>query len=80
MTDKNNTAVVSAGTEIFIRMFRAFLVLVITGAIAYFVYGNMHGGARFPFRYGLDLAGGSQLTYTADVSKIAASEDRKSVV
>ena len=74
MTDKNNTAVVSAGTEIFIRMFRAFLVLVITGAIAYFVYGNMHGGARFPFRYGLDLAGGSQLTYTADVSKIAASD------
>ncbi len=74
MTDKNNTGVVSEGTELFIRMFRAILVVAITGAIAYFVYGNLHGGARFPFKYGLDLAGGSQLTYTADVSKIAPSD------
>jgi protein-export membrane protein SecD len=74
MTDKNNTGVVSEGTELFIRMFRAILVVAITGAIAYFVYGNLHSGARFPFKYGLDLAGGSQLTYTADVSKIAPSD------
>lgn len=75
MTDKNNTIEVSAGTELFIRIFRALLVLAVTGAIGFFVYGNtMHDNAKFPFKFGLDLAGGSQLTYNADVSKIAPEE------
>ena len=75
MTDINKQPTQTGGTEIFIRMFRAVLVLLVTGAIAFFVYGNtVHEGARFPFRLGLDLAGGSQLTYTADVSKIAPNE------
>lgn len=75
MSDNNKKPVPTAGTEIFIRIFRAIFVLIISGAIAWFVYGNLaHDGARFPFRFGLDLAGGSQLTYTADVSKIAPTE------
>lgn len=74
MTDKNNTEAVSYGTEIFIRIFRALLVLAITGAVGYFVYSNMHPGSRYAFKYGLDLSGGSQLTYTADVSKIDPSD------
>ena len=76
MTDNNKkTEVVIDGTEIFIRIFRAFLVLVVTGCVGWFVYTNtMHDGARFPFKLGLDLAGGSQLTYSADVSKIAPEE------
>jgi preprotein translocase subunit SecD len=62
-------------TEQFIRIFRAVAVLCITGAIGFFVYGNMiNESARFPFRFGLDLAGGSQLTYNADVSKIAEGD------
>ncbi len=74
MTDKHNTEVVSYGTEIFIRIFRALLVLAITAAVGYFVYSNMHPGSKYAFRYGLDLSGGSQLTYTADVSKIDPSD------
>ncbi len=76
MTDKNNTADNSVGkSETFIRIFRAVLVLIVTGAIGFFVYGNaVNENARFPFRFGLDLAGGSQLTYSADVSKIKESE------
>ena len=75
MTDKNNTTEVSPSTQVFIRIFRALLVLVVTGAIGFFVYGNtFHDNAKFPFKFGLDLAGGSQLTYSADVSKIAPEE------
>lgn len=63
-------------TEAFIRVFRAVLVLLITGYIGFFVYSNAVGGsmAKFPFRLGLDLAGGSQLTYVADVSKIKEAD------
>jgi len=74
MTDKHNTEAVSYGTEIFIRIFRALLVLAVTAAVGYFVYSNMHPGSKHAFKYGLDLSGGSQLTYTADVSKIEAGD------
>ena len=29
---------------------------------------------RFPFSFGLDLAGGTQVTYTADVSEVPEEE------
>lgn len=75
MTEINNKTEVSPSTEVFIRIFRAILVLLVTGAIGWFVYGNtMHDDAKFPFKFGLDLAGGSQLTYSADVSKIKPEE------
>lgn len=65
----------SPKTEQFIRIFRAIAVLLVTLAIGFFVYGNsISNSAHFPFRFGLDLAGGSQLTYSADISKIKASE------
>ncbi|MBI2628359.1 MAG: protein translocase subunit SecD [Candidatus Niyogibacteria bacterium] len=35
--------------------------------------------ARFPFRLGLDLSGGAQLVYQADVSLLAASEIKESM-
>ena len=75
MIDNKKQTEVVDGTEFFIRIFRAFLVLVVTACIGWFVYANtMHDNARFPFKLGLDLAGGSQLTYSADVSKIAPDE------
>ncbi len=62
-------------TAQFLRIFKALLVLIATIGVGYFVYSNaMHDQARFPFHYGLDLAGGSQLTYVADVSSIAEPE------
>lgn len=62
-------------TEAFLRIFRAVGVLVLTGLVGFFVYGNIvDENAKFPFKFGLDLAGGSQLTYNADVSAIDETE------
>lgn len=62
-------------TSTIIRIFQAIIVLAITAGIAYFVYGNVtKEGSSFPFKYGLDLAGGSQLVYVADVSSIDQAE------
>lgn len=52
------------------RLFALFLIVVavLTG---YFIYNSQSNSAsKFPFKLGLDLAGGTQLIYQADVSKI----------
>ncbi len=54
---------------------KAFYIIVIAAAIGYFVYSTNHAGARFPFRLGLDLSGGTHLVYKADVSKIATAAE-----
>ena len=46
----------------------ALALLLIGAAFGWFVYSSQHVGARFPFRLGLDLAGGSHLVYQADTS------------
>ncbi len=62
-------------SETFIRRFHAVSVLVLIAVIGYFVYANTADeNARFPFKLGLDLAGGSHLVYEADVSKVETSE------
>ncbi|MEX0918247.1 MAG: protein translocase subunit SecD [Candidatus Paceibacterota bacterium] len=59
----------------FIRVFYALVVLACGAAIAFFVFTNTtNENARFPFKLGLDLAGGSHLVYEADVSSIAPEE------
>jgi preprotein translocase subunit SecD len=59
----------------YIRAFRAVVVLIIGALIGYFVYTNaVVPDAAYPFKLGLDLAGGSHLVYTADVSGIAPAE------
>lgn len=66
---------VSDTTDAIIRWFRAVLVLLIGGAIAFFVYHNATSPtATRPFKLGLDLAGGSHLVYEADVSTVDAAE------
>lgn len=45
------------------------LVIAILGA-GFFVYGSEKDESKFPFKYGLDLAGGTELIYEADVSDI----------
>ncbi len=61
----------------------ALLILILGLGVGYFVYksetrfsGTEKAGvaAKYPFRLGLDLSGGSHLTYNADVSKIATTE------
>lgn len=51
------------------------LILLLAGAgIGWFVYSSEHPEAKFPFRYGLDLAGGTHLTYTADIAAVPQGE------
>jgi len=75
MTDINKTVTAPDGTQTFIHLFRALLVLVACGLIGYFVYSNVSNpDAKYPFKLGLDLAGGSHLVYEADVTGIAPAE------
>lgn len=63
------------GSETFISRFHAVSVLVLIAVVGFFVYSNtVHEHAKYPFKLGLDLAGGSHLVYEADVSKIAPEE------
>lgn len=58
-----------------IKIFRAIIVILLGVGIGYFVYSSsVNTNSKYPFKYGLDLAGGSHLVYVADVSKIAESE------
>lgn len=57
-----------------IEIFRAIVVVALGLGIAWFVFGNTKDGAQYPFKLGLDLAGGSHLVYEADVSNIDPAE------
>jgi preprotein translocase subunit SecD len=65
----------SPQTETFLRFFKAGVVLLIIGSIAWFIATAALGESPTkPFKLGLDLAGGSHLVYEADVSKIETAE------
>ncbi len=58
----------------------AILLILIGGAIGYFNYDSqIDGESRFPFKLGLDLAGGTHLVYSADVSNIEKGEIKESL-
>ena len=58
-----------------IRAFHAVAVVAVGALIGWFVYTNATTeNSQYPFKLGLDLAGGSHLVYEADVSKIAPEE------
>lgn len=72
MTD---TTTKGGGTDRIITIFRALAVLVLAGLLGYWVYtSTIHPGSKHPFKYGLDLAGGSHLVYEADVSSLKPEE------
>lgn len=58
----------------FYRYTSALLVLAGIVSVGWFVYQNAIGEGKYPFKLGLDLAGGSHLVYEADVSGIAETE------
>lgn len=63
------------GVDGFIRKFRALVLMVMVAAVGYFVYSTTTDpGSSYPFKLGLDLAGGSHLVYEADVSGIDPTE------
>ncbi len=51
----------------------AFAILLVGAAVGWFVYGAQVNASR-PFKLGLDLSGGTQLVYRADLSAIAGSD------
>lgn len=59
------------------RIFAAVLILLVVG-IGYALFASQTNPAsvwaRFPFKLGLDLAGGTELVYKADTSKIAPGD------
>lgn len=62
-------------TDGIIRAFRALVVVLLGVALGYFVYTTtVQSDSEYPFKLGLDLAGGSHLVYTADVSSVAPEE------
>ena len=64
----------------------ALLILLLGAGVGFFVYKSemahralptgtaAHGVAKFPFKLGLDLSGGTHLVYQADVSKVDSSQ------
>ncbi len=60
------------------KRFIALMLLLAGFGIGYFIYVGEYQKtspiAKFPFKYGLDIQGGTELVYQADTSKIAPSE------
>lgn len=56
-----------------VRIAAAFLIIC-AALIGYFLYATQQDGSKFPFRYGLDLTGGTHLVYLADVSAMPETE------
>jgi len=50
------------------------LILIVAGAIGFFVWNGQSTQGRFAFKLGLDLSGGSHLEYAADTSNTPASQ------
>ena len=62
----------------------SIVFLLIFVSLGYFLVVEQRPGARFPFRFGLDLVGGTELVYKADTSKVSdvsgAMESLKEVI
>lgn len=72
MSESDNSNKSSAAI---IRGFYALITIGLSLMVAYFVYQNtVLPESKYPFKLGLDLAGGSHLIYEADVSAIAPNE------
>lgn len=68
--DSKETTVTS-----FLRIFRALCLLGLLGLLAYFIFSNTtKEDAPFPFKFGLDLAGGSHLVYEANVTGVESGQ------
>lgn len=62
-------------TQKTVQKFRAIAVVLGTILLGYFLYtSTVQPDTKYPFKLGLDLAGGSHLVYEADVSKLNPDE------
>lgn len=51
------------------------ILLIAFGSLGYFLVREQRPGAKYPFRFGLDLVGGTELIYNADTSKSESPAD-----
>lgn len=71
----NEIPVSENNTNRIVTRFRALVILVLAALLGYFVYATtVNPDSKYPFKYGLDLAGGSHLVYEADVSAVAEGD------
>lgn len=50
--------------------YTAVMVLIVAGALAFFIWKTTGPQGRFDFKLGLDLSGGTQLVYDTDTTKV----------
>lgn len=55
------------------QRFIAFVIFLVAAGLSWYVYSGQTGGTH-PFRLGLDLSGGTQLVYRADISAIEGAD------
>jgi preprotein translocase subunit SecD len=58
----------------------SLILLVIFASLGFFLVREQRPDARFPFKFGLDLVGGTELVYNADVSKVSNVGDAMTVL
>lgn len=62
------------------KRFIAFILVLVGAGLGYGIYAGEQNPqgifSKFPFKYGLDIQGGTQLTYQADTTKIAQADIR----
>ena len=58
----------------------SLILLVIFGSLGFFLVHEQRPDAKFPFKFGLDLVGGTELVYKADVSKVSNVGDAMDVL
>ncbi|MBX4206302.1 protein translocase subunit SecD, partial [Candidatus Parcubacteria bacterium] len=52
-------------------LWMSLAILVLAGLMGYYFLSSASGKAAHPFRFGLDLVGGTELVYRADTSKVS---------
>lgn len=56
------------------RRIGTILLLIAIALLGYFIYTNNADDSRFPFQFGLDLAGGTELIYEADLALVDVAD------
>jgi preprotein translocase subunit SecD len=57
----------------FALRYSAVLILIAAAALGFFIWHTNAQDSRFAFKLGLDLSGGTELVYDADISKVPAA-------
>jgi protein-export membrane protein SecD len=56
------------------------IIIILAGiGLSFFISNSLKDGARFPFKFGLDLVGGTELIYRADISNIEPADIKPSM-